>query len=745
MKLSFKWFTENYYEPDHPRVLPGSPMGGQWLKKPQFLALPPPHVKAPEVVKVSGDIWNQETALRLQREFEAVDDHLGEIADKLVGVNSDFVSPASSWDDLDSHTQEKVESSWKDHNYDSYYENEVDNWRSNGDAEEDAKADVADNTVETDWMKEAIQDYIDKQEEAGLPVPPYDIDTLVMAIDLSFDRGYGRDIEISFNDSRLDKPNSLDYDPKDQLTFPGIEKKNPADALTKEMRDDLIDVVGDAISTEVSRVMDNMDPPDYLADSARESLDMMWDEMSDSEKYDYAKDNDYVEDEDRTEILDKLPSTYDPLCNNGDSKDYKRTQILAKELSISRAAEIIEQRGLIKEPYLLSKVRSYDEALWSGWKDSSTSNEGILLQLATAEELGGRLYTGKISDVAYHKKQADQYYASIGGYAGIKAIVRAKWETSQFLLERANQRIVNVYRGISVYDDDNVKDTSDIETKTGSVYQKLQNYKLHRNGCASTTIDAGVANGWGSGYDRVVLRIAAPRTAVVSLPCYGQNVHHEREVIVAGTAWKSWDAWKGRAPTFQDLPIDDNYKPEPITKPTDDQVAALKRYAASQFTIDYDAIVNQAKGLLAGITNSTRDTMTMHEFMLSTSGKIYGDLSRIIYDSNFEDIRKMKVIDFIKMANDSILFPNFKSITKQLITDKYSDQYIKKILDANNTKKKMDHWIDMAGDTIPPAISSKEAAANLKVNFTPDQLKTIEAMKAAAKNPKIEILTKVSK
>ncbi|HMF29120.1 MAG TPA: hypothetical protein VKE42_10140, partial [Candidatus Cybelea sp.] len=62
-------------------------------------------------------------------------------------------------------------------------------------------------------------------------------------------------------------------------------------------------------------------------------------------------------------------------------------------------------------------------------------------------------------------------------------------------------------------------------------------------------------NGWGSDQNRVVLRAEVPRTAAISVPAYGVNVHGEHEVVVAGTAWKGWDAWQGTAPTFDEEPM----------------------------------------------------------------------------------------------------------------------------------------------------------------------------------------------
>jgi hypothetical protein len=54
---------------------------------------------------------------------------------------------------------------------------------------------------------------------------------------------------------------------------------------------------------------------------------------------------------------------------------------------------------------------------------------------------------------------------------------------------------------------------------------------------------------------RVVLRAEVPRTAVLSVPAYGVNVHSEHEVVVTGTSWRGWDAWSDKAPSFEDVPM----------------------------------------------------------------------------------------------------------------------------------------------------------------------------------------------
>jgi hypothetical protein len=84
----------------------------------------------------------------------------------------------------------------------------------------------------------------------------------------------------------------------------------------------------------------------------------------------------------------------------------------------------------------------------------------------------------------------------------------------------------------------------------------LPGLHVERNGAASTTSDINVANGWRSGSEtKITLRLQAPRTAAISIPAYGINIHSEHEVVVAGTAFKGWDAWVKDAPKFGEVPL----------------------------------------------------------------------------------------------------------------------------------------------------------------------------------------------
>jgi hypothetical protein len=183
-----------------------------------------------------------------------------------------------------------------------------------------------------------------------------------------------------------------------------------------------------------------------------------------------------------------------------------------------------------------------------------------LLQLVTAEELGGRLnyktHPQSEIDPGDLKATANQRYDDIGGYLGLKAYLRAKWEVTQYMLDKAGLQTLHLYRGIKL-SNDKLDPVRAAAVNVGE-YRKAPTIKIDRNGAASTSSDNKVASDWDGDSNRVVLRAQVPRTAAVSVPAYGINVHSEHEVVIAGTAWKAWDAWIGKAPTFEEIPMGAN-------------------------------------------------------------------------------------------------------------------------------------------------------------------------------------------
>lgn len=593
-----------YNEEDHPRdedgrwTDAGGGDGGSGETAFGGLVTPPDLKLEPQAIDVGGDAWNKQTAVRLESEYQRakpllesiVQGSSGEEIDTIVeDDNDDHDDDApmvpEEWDMLSGDQQEDAKTKYIDSNKESAVDSEVNNWHENGDALDDAKAQVAEGFMNLDgteaWITDAIDDWRISREENGKPVP-YTTIQILDSIGLDYPTGHeGKgDLDITFNDEKLMHPSNL---VPEQGLLPGIEPIVASSALSVEMRDEIEKVINKAFDKEADKVEGDLDAPDYLAESAMEWLEEDWDHnLSDKDKWNWIKNNtDIIEDaqkesdeyyENHTSggVYDvELPGTYDPLESNGDKTDYERTQRLAAYLSLERQVQLLKDRDIIGDAVFesnKSEIRRVDRELWGAWKGSSQSFGGQLLQLATSEELGGR-YRDLASTPSQLKSRADKDYGEIGGYDGVKALVRAKWETSQYLLDKADIHVVEVYRGLKMDlpKDEKIEevaaehwqDPGHKEVSGNKVYQRIPDASIVRNGAFSTTTDRNIANNWngGSGNTKIVLRIEAPRTSVLSLPAYGVNVHSEHEVVVAGTAWKHWDAWKNNAPGVSDVPI----------------------------------------------------------------------------------------------------------------------------------------------------------------------------------------------
>lgn len=277
------------------------------------------------------------------------------------------------------------------------------------------------------------------------------------------------------------------------------------------------------------------------------------------------------------------PDTYSLFAPGRNSSDYRDTQRIARFMQEERQSELLKEQGF-------DRVDGTElcDRIWNDWKGSSTSDVSLALQKATADFLGGKHRLNEdqlkradngarvLADVILGR--GEQVEARTNGYALLKAHIQATWETTQFLAKKAGVDKVDVYRAVMIPKDvlDKEKQTfygyigddkttahlAPMSHQVVDAYRALTDLTLLRNGAASTTMNLGVANSWNGvgsvprGAERVVLRISAPITACVSLPCYGQNLHNEQELVLAGTRWRGWDAWRGRAPSFEALPLE---------------------------------------------------------------------------------------------------------------------------------------------------------------------------------------------
>jgi hypothetical protein len=595
--------VKEWDESKHPRDPAGEPTGGQFTsgggggaagEGTGTTAVEKPKLD-PEVVAVGGDAWNRETAVHLETQYQQARPEIEKLAQAAPGQSAaastssddedDEAFVPEEWDQLSAAQQDSGKEQWKSQNKNSYIDSEVQNWYDSGGALDDAKYMVAENFNSDfgsngEWAADALIEYRKEREEAREPELPFTNKQILESLFLTYDHnGEGTgDLKIEFDPTKLQEP--VGYN-AGQGTLPGIEPMKPEDFLTPEMRESISKTIEDAFDDAAEKKSGSMEAPNYLGDSVDEYMDTEWDDsMDDDSKFNWIKHNTdiiddsgssypSVESESYTDVSE-LPKKYDPL-NDTSGKDYQNTQKLARYLSVKRAVDVLASRSAAApeiegteigdaewKSTMEKRLARIDSKLWTAWKQSSTSQDGKLLQVLAAAELGGRLNqkTRDTIDPNAMKNYADSAYSSVGGWAGLRAYTRAKWETTQYLLDKAGIKTLNLYRGISL--------------PAGMDYQKaLRHYDagqdiaghrymptldVVRNGAASTTTDPSVANDWGGG-DRVVLRAQVPRTAAISVPAFGINIKSEHEVVVTGTAWHGWDAWAERAPTFDDVPL----------------------------------------------------------------------------------------------------------------------------------------------------------------------------------------------
>ena len=414
---------------------------------------------------------------------------LERIADTAVGGTTPSVTPqasddadeepsygsAESWDTMSPGQQEQAEAAYMEKTYDEYYQSEVDNWQSES-APDDARFKVAHDFMsgnELDWARQAIDDWRAQRVEDGEADIPYSTDQILNATKIDHDTGnypISKGTTIEIDELRL-KP-----DIEAQQDLPGID--SGITALTSATRASLIAAISEGFNDQAKDIEDDLSPPEYLSDSVAEYQSDSWGQMEDEDKYNWVKGNTDIVDAEKTGAttdagydFTRLPSKIDPLGKKEDD-NYRMTQSLARYMSTERSAQVLVERGFFKDKQSAKDVVKWvDRDLWQHWKSSSTSTGGKILQVAIAEELGGKLREHEDLKSQQMIALANDKYSAIGGFNGIKAYVRGKWETTQYLLDKSGDQKVNVYRAVSIETAPSYTITQDTGTVAGSLYK----------------------------------------------------------------------------------------------------------------------------------------------------------------------------------------------------------------------------------------------------------------------------------
>ena len=537
--------------------------------------------------ETQADPWNKDTSTRLESQYKAVKDAIEEIAQRVQGTSVGDVPDMDNaplvpeeWDQVSEGWKAEAYASWENANWQSFYDSEMESW-SDSSAPDAAKSLVAYQFATGENLEWATGTIAEWRDETGYDGPLTNAQ-IGDALKVTHESGDGQTtIEV---DGIFD-PVSADAA---QLLMPGFEPGGQ----TLSQKEELISRLETAFNKEADWMLshDKVEAPGYLAEQATEAMQEYWDNKDDSEKFDYVKDHTPVIEEAQAEFdayakggvaswQVEAPKNYDPLQTGNDPMAYTKTQGMARALSLERAKDLLVSRGIFaSEKDALAWANTVDAKLWTSWKDSSTNGGGWLLQVATSRELGGHLNNEHNSSLteSYAAQVANEFMKGVNeredqGIKAVQALVRAKWETTQYMLEKAGIKDLWLYRGVNLgrtseqgaaLDEQLATESTTVvrstSTYAGTItnkYVKLPGVDLKRNGAQSATVNPVVANTWSSSNSRVVVRMQVPRTAVLSVPAYGINITAEQEVVVAGTGWTKWDAWYKVAPTTEMVPL----------------------------------------------------------------------------------------------------------------------------------------------------------------------------------------------
>lgn len=529
----------------------------------------------------------------LERQARRVVDHCDKLLQDAVDEGT-TVTIESDWESLDDVDKTSAQQAWEEANVEQYIDDAEQEWK------EQITKDIRDQVEgDDDWLQERFVEW---------------------AKDQGIDADSAENAFISYSEINA---KVLEFDGEEELPEgdAGAEKKQDAeraekwDDISGDWEKHILREMETRIESDIEHATEDGLPEDERQ-SVYEKMSDDFQDLSDDDKLEYA--------DEKKEITLEVPEKFEAIDSKADG--FQMTKAIALHLQDERNNELLVERGL--SDVIKDGVTPVIHKVWSAWKGSSTSKLGLALQLAAAEELGGKhrltpeqLNSAEAACASLVKagpnlRTTDEEgsytkEAIATGKEIMKAHARACWEVSQYVLAKSGVEELSLYRGLML-------DPVEVDAKGGKTtvevderptwgagaeakreYTRLANLALLRNGAASTSADPSVANSWQgvgnkTGGQRVVVRITAPREAVLSLPCFGQNIHNEEEVVIAGTWWKSWDAWLDRAPNVKSLPVKSHF------------ALWVKEAAADLWVIDLNRLEDGQPHWLSGVTKPAK-------------------------------------------------------------------------------------------------------------------------------------------
>ena len=135
-----------------------------------------------------------------------------------------------------------------------------------------------------EWAEDALKDAREAQRNGDLPDFPFTDEQLMSAITVEYSSRYddgNGDLTVEWNDDKLAKPEGID---RKQKTLPGIDKIEPHEYLTEDMRTNIERRMNNRFNSKAEDAADSADAPSYIDDQVSEYQDEFWDSMDDSER-----------------------------------------------------------------------------------------------------------------------------------------------------------------------------------------------------------------------------------------------------------------------------------------------------------------------------------------------------------------------------------------------------------------------------------------------------------------------------
>jgi hypothetical protein len=315
-----------------------------------------------------SDPWGSATHERLVGEHEPVRQQMEQWAQEIAAGTAEIAPVAvapTAWDELTEEQHTAAEESWIDNNLSEWVNSEVESQVDYGAASALAG--------DEEFWKEAVNEFLGEQDT------DLDKDSLLQALHVEQDE---EDVKVEVDPTKLrwgrDDPSQgeLDLnDPRDPQGRWNALKADWEDFLKQRTEQGLIGKRDEFFSN----------PPEWLQESAKESMADYWDNFDDDEKFDQAKSALDLSVEKPSEAPVGLPTRWKPF---EDGADYERTRATAHFLAEKRFTQLLTERNIPAASF-----RSYgalSERYWGAWKSDSQSPEGRLLQAAAAEEFGTR-------------------------------------------------------------------------------------------------------------------------------------------------------------------------------------------------------------------------------------------------------------------------------------------------------------------------------------------------------------------